>query len=68
MKITRTSIISGVTTSRDLDITEAQLLAWKSGQFVQDAFPTLSASDREFFMTGITEEEWERLTKEDGDA
>jgi hypothetical protein len=32
------------------------------------AFPDLSAYDREFFMTGITEQEWERLLKEVEDA
>ena len=68
MKITRTSILSGETTSRDLPITEEQLLSWRAGKFVQDAFPDLSAYDREFFMTGITEQEWERLLKEVEDA
>lgn len=32
---------------------------WK----VQDAFPMLSANQREFLMTGITQEEWVKMFK-----
>jgi len=28
--------------------------AWDGGAYVQDAFPTLNAGQREFLMTGIT--------------
>lgn len=36
--------------------------AWnRDGKYIQDAFPTLSADDREFLMTGITPEEWDEL-------
>jgi len=28
--------------------------AWDKGAYVQDAFPTLNAGQREFLMTGIT--------------
>jgi hypothetical protein len=28
--------------------------AWDGGAYVQDAFPTLNAGEREFLMTGIT--------------
>lgn len=31
---------------------------WDAGVLVQDAFPTLSPSQREFLMTGVTDEEW----------
>jgi hypothetical protein len=33
--------------------------AWKHGELIQNAFPTLSAADREFILSGITPEEWE---------
>lgn len=69
MEFTRTSIISGIVTTRDLPITEEQYAAWKAGAFVQDAFPHLSPSDREWFMTGMTDEEWDKLfDEEEGNA
>lgn len=34
---------------------------WTQGMFVQDAFPTLAPSEREFFMTGLTPAEWTAL-------
>lgn len=58
MEVTRKSMMSGITRTRDLPITEAQLEAWKNGALVQNAFPNLSPSDREFLMTGTTDEEW----------
>ena len=59
MKITRTSMFTGVTRTLDLPITEAQLSAWESGTLIQVAMPQLSADDREFVMTGVTAEEWD---------
>jgi hypothetical protein len=59
MKITRKSLITGKTHTRDLPITEAQLAAYESGVLVQDAFPHLSPPEREFIKTGITPEEWQ---------
>lgn len=59
MIIERTSTLTGVTRHRDIDITDEQLLAYHEGALAQRAFPTLSDADREFIMTGITEEEWD---------
>lgn len=61
MEITRKSMMSGVTRTRDLPITAAQLEAWENGALVQNAFPNLSPSDREFLMTGATDEEWDEI-------
>jgi len=58
MIVTRTSPFTGVTRSLDLNITAAQVARYKNGWLLQDAFPNLSAGDREFFKTGITDEEW----------
>ena len=65
MEITRTSQLSGKVYTRDLDITEEQLAQFDAGMFVQDAFPHLSKSDREFILTGTTDEEWENLLPPD---
>lgn len=58
MKVTRTSFYSGITRTLDLDITEAQMEAYQTGTLIQNAFPDLSDSDREFIKTGVTGEEW----------
>ena len=61
MKITMTSILSGKTTTRDIDVEPEQVKAWQNGMLIQDAMPELSPTDREFIMSGITQEEWEGL-------
>jgi hypothetical protein len=45
-----------------LDITKEQLQEWaSSGRLVQDAFPNLSAGEREFLTSGCTPEQWKQL-------
>jgi hypothetical protein len=62
VKVTRTSLLTGVTRTIDLPATEAQYAAWLSGgQLIQDAFPGLSADEREFIKTGMTPDEWARI-------
>ena len=65
MEITRKSMLTGLTTTRELPITDAQYQVWQAGQLIQDAFPQLSPADREFFLTGITESEWETMGRDD---
>jgi len=69
MQVTRTSRISGITRTIDLPITEDQLIDFGRGARVQDALWNLTPAQREFFMTGITEEEWEQFiaVSEEGD-
>jgi hypothetical protein len=59
MRIVRTSMLSGNTNIREINVTEEQIAAWESGELIQNAMPNLSASDREFIKTGITDEEWD---------
>lgn len=40
---------------------EAGRKAWESGVLIQDAFPMLSADQREFLLTGITPDEWNAM-------
>ena len=61
MKITRTSSVSGKTTTREIDVTQEQLDLYYNGTLIQKAMPHLSDDDREFIMTGITPEEWEEI-------
>jgi len=44
---------------------EQAAAAWKGGLLIQQAFPTLSADDREFILTGHTPEDWEDMFGED---
>lgn len=60
MKITKKSILTGVMTTLDIDVTPAQLTIWKAGALIQNVMPNLSTDDREFLMTGITKEEWNK--------
>jgi hypothetical protein len=61
MLVTMTSILSGKTTTRDIDVEPEQVKAWQNGMLIQDAMPELSAPDREFIMSGITQEEWDGI-------
>lgn len=65
MLITRTSMVSKVTRTMNLDITERQAQNYMDGWNIQDAFPNLTADEREFIMTGITSEEWDSIFPEE---
>ena len=63
MQITRISQLTGKVTTLELDVTEEQMIRFENrrenGEYVQTIFPHLSLSDREFILSGITNEEWE---------
>tara|TARA_R110000822_G_scaffold3548_6_gene15419 strand:+ start:1337 stop:1534 length:198 start_codon:yes stop_codon:yes gene_type:complete len=61
MIVTRTSMMSKIERSIDLDVTAEQINAWRSGMLIQDAMPHLNEHEREFVISGITQEEWERI-------
>lgn len=65
MNIMRTSKATGVTRTRDLPVTQEQLDYYAAGAKVQEAFPNLSADDREFIVSGVTSEEWDALFAQD---
>ena len=67
MLVTRTSNVTGVTRTLDLPVTEEQLTAHKSGTHAQNAFPALSADLREFIISGVTPEEWDKLFEDNAD-
>jgi hypothetical protein len=58
MLITRKSMVTGKVHTLEIPITEAEAIAYEQGALIQDAFPNLSAAEREFIKTGITAEEW----------
>ena len=59
MIITRVSMVSGKERSMNLPITYEQLELWQNGVTIQNAMPHLTASEREFILTGITDTEWD---------
>ena len=67
MLITRVSQMSGIERTRDIDVTEEQLKQWQDGEMIQKVMPHLSLDDREFLITGITQEEWDTLSPPDED-
>ena len=68
MKITRKSIITGTIRTMDLPITQERLDEWQKGGLIQDVFPELTSAQREFILTGVTDEEWATfIPKEDED-
>ena len=65
MIIERVSEYSGVRRAFDLDITPEQIKRYMMGTLVQHAFPNLDDDEREFFLTGITAEEWDEMFEEE---
>lgn len=67
MKVTRTSPRTGQVNTMDLDITDAQMHAYTTGTMLQDAFPNLTPAEREFWLTGYTQEDWDAIFPPDED-
>lgn len=62
MLVTKTSPLTGKQNSMDLPITQEQLDYWKSSRkVIQEVFPNLSAVEREFLISGYTEEDWQMI-------
>ena len=61
MLITKTSMLSGNTSSMDIDVSQDQIDLWQGGSLIQNVMPDLSADEREFIMTGVTAEEWDGM-------
>jgi hypothetical protein len=61
MQITRTNPFNGEVNTLNIEVTDEQVQAYMDGALIQDAFPQLTAGEREFIKTGITEEAWEEM-------
>jgi hypothetical protein len=59
MLIVARSDLTGKISSMDIDVTQEQINEWEGGSLIQDVMPDLTPEEREFIMTGITQEEWE---------
>jgi hypothetical protein len=68
MLIQMKSASTGNLNVMELPITAQELQAWeKSGTAVQDYFPHLSDSQREFLLSGVTPQEWAALEEPEWD-
>ena len=65
MRVTKTSQLTGRQHTMEIDVTSEQLFRIENRtnttELIQNIVPNLSMSDREFLMTGITNEEWIRM-------
>lgn len=60
MLITKTSSLTGDTHTLDINITEQQLKdVDNKTDLIQRIVPNLSPAEREFLLSGITDEEWQ---------
>lgn len=65
MKITRTSMLSGISRTMDIPCTPEQYEAWETGTYIQDAMPQATPDEREFVLTGVTKAEWDEAFGDD---
>lgn len=65
MLIRKRSQLTGITRELEIPVTPEQLQSWKDGMLIQNAMPHLTIEQREFIMTGITQEEWDAVFKDD---
>jgi len=63
MVITKRDPITGNWNTRDIPVTNEQMMLWKEGMCIQYAMPNISAGDREFIKTGIND--WDSVFRED---
>jgi len=65
MNITKRSSLTGKENTLNIDVTPEQLARienrMNTTELIQNIVPNLSMADREFLMTGITNEEWIRM-------
>jgi hypothetical protein len=62
MRVERASVLDGSIRAMEIDITPARLHEIESSFLpIQVVAPELSDAEREFIMTGITDDEWDEL-------
>ena len=69
MNITKISSLTGIEHTLNINITEDELLRvenrYNSKELIQNIVPNLTMDEREFLMTGITNEEWVKVFGEE---
>lgn len=67
MEWTKKSIYSGVVRTKDLPITLQQICQYEDGVDINECMPHLTQEEKMFFVSGITEEDWDESTVSIGD-
>ncbi len=65
IEITRTDPFTGKVNTMSFDITREQIDSWVDGEMIQNAFPNLTAGEREFIDKGITSDSWSKFIGDD---
>jgi hypothetical protein len=64
MLITKTSPLTGKETTLNLNITHFEMLRFEKGEeLIQNIFPNLEPFEREFLISGYTQEDWDKMFK-----
>ena len=53
--------------SNEVEVNEIDYLDWSDGMLIQDAFPYLSANEREELKTGICGDCWDKMFGQEED-
>lgn len=65
MLYTKRSELTGRVNQMELPVTPEQIREWQvSRTLIQNAFPQLTPDQREFLLTGSTQQEWDDLFKD----
>ena len=70
MIFARRSPLTGIYTEMDLDVTAEQVARFEAPdrkELIQDIFPNLTDSEREFIKTGYTDSDWKAIFGADED-
>lgn len=65
MIVRRRNIFTGKVRELNLDVNPEQIARWQKGELIQNAMPQLSVDEREFLISGLLPEEWEKLMAEE---
>jgi len=60
MLIRKQSVLTNEWHTMDLPITPKEIVTWQSGELIQNVWPHLTPSQRQFIMSGVSEAEWEK--------
>ena len=65
MLYTQRSKLTGRVNQMELPVTPEQIREWQTSRtLIQNAFPQLTPDQREFLLTGSTQQEWDDLFKD----
>lgn len=65
MLVTRINPFTEKEVSMDLPISESEMLDYENGSLIQNAFKSLDADQREFFISGMLPGDWDELFGEE---